>query len=82
VHPGGKADDAGRRIGGLHHLQGVGALGGGEVALQERVVVDGALRFVGEDGGGDAREALYRGTGRPAGILLPGAEQGLGPTQV
>jgi AcrR family transcriptional regulator len=77
VHPGGEAGDAG-----LHRVQGVGALGGRQIALQERVVVDGALGLVGEDGGGNARGAPQRGTGRPASALRPGGKQGLGPTQV
>src|SRR6266540_2156311 len=57
VHPGGKARDPGRRVGSLHRVKGIGALGGGEVTLGERVVrvvVDGALGLVGEDGGGGA----------------------------
>jgi len=54
VHPRGEARDGGGRVRGLHCLQRVGALAGREVALEDRVVVDGALRLVGEDGGGDA----------------------------
>jgi hypothetical protein len=82
VSPGGKAGDAGRRVGGLHRLDGAGALGGREVALEKRVVVDGALGPVREDGGGDAGQAVDRGARRPAGVLLPGREQGLDPAGV
>jgi len=82
VHPGGKAGDAGRRVDRLHRLEGAGALGGPEVALQQRVVVDGALGLAGEDGGGTPREAPHGRAGRPTRVLLPGAEQGPRPTQV
>src|SRR4029453_17062558 len=67
VHPGGKAGDAGRRVDRLHRLEGVGALGGPRVPLQQRVVVDGALGLAGEDGGGTPREAPHGRAGRPTG---------------
>src|SRR6266511_570200 len=75
--PGSKARDAGCRVRSLHRIQGVGALGGREIALEERVVIDGALGLVREDGGGNAWGAMHRSTARPRGHTPPRRRAGV-----
>src|SRR6266498_3760646 len=55
----------------------LGALGGREIALEERVVIDGALGLVREDGGGNAWGAMHRGTARPRGHTPPRRRAGV-----
>jgi hypothetical protein len=50
VYPGCKARDAGRRVRSPHRVDCFGALSGSEIALEERVVIDGALGAIREDG--------------------------------
>src|SRR6266498_4928509 len=75
--PGSKARDAGCGVRSLHRIQGVGALGGREIALEERVVIDGALGLVREDGGGNAWGAMHRSTARPRGHTPPRRRAGV-----
>jgi hypothetical protein len=82
VHPGGKPGDAGSLEGGLHRGDRAGTRGCGEVALQESVVVDGALRIIGKHRGRHARKTPYRRALSAAGVLLPGGEQGVGAAEV
>jgi hypothetical protein len=78
VYPSCEAGDAGVVVYGLHRSEGLGALGGAEIALKNRVVVDAALGLGRKDRGGDTRETVYCGTGCAAGVLLPRGEQSLG----
>jgi hypothetical protein len=77
VHPGREADDAGGGVGRLHGVDGVRTLGAGEVAFEQGVVVELTLGWKREDGGGDARQTVDRGTARPVGVGRPGGEHGL-----
>jgi hypothetical protein len=66
----------------LHRFQCVGALRRRQFALEEGVVVDGALGGVRKDGDGDALRALYRSIARTACVLLPGRNQGRRPAEI
>jgi hypothetical protein len=48
VHPGGETRDPCRGVRGLHRSDGAGAFAVGEVPLEQRVVVESALRLVRE----------------------------------
>jgi hypothetical protein len=71
VHPGRIAADPRCLVGRPHRIDGRGARGRTEIAVEQRVVVDRALGALREHRGRDAVEALDGRADATAGVVLP-----------
>ena len=71
VDPRGVAVDARGPVGRGHRVDGGRALGATKIAVEQCVVVDGALRVLREDRRRDSTQPLKRGTGGAPRVLRP-----------
>ncbi len=75
MYPRCKARHTGLSVGGRHRKERFGPFAGGEMRLEEGIVVEVALGLVGEDSAGNARSAENCGAGSTARVLLPGRDE-------